>query len=366
MSSRVQPEDYKDYTVAKLKPILKERRQPVSGTKTELVERLYNSYTVAELKIILKEEGLPVSGKKAEMLERLQIPHLTKPVRDNTGAVADSGFQHSSSISYWYSLKKLFVPEDETDALSNMKIYWGVCLLLLVLALFGPWFVFNSEISDEGCCGKTFDREYGLLKLQEKENVYLNWDVTESSSEGFAYSENSGQFEKRQDIAFAVLILVGIAVFIMAIPNAVFLHLARRNLAKRSPVIADLRNLKDVQDKLDLLWKKLTSLQEKNVSTTSLIPLIKKIEKDIPATVNEGMVPIHDQKLVKCIAAVSTIAIIIGLAAGLYFGEKWPDAMDEDACAYNYEDGSDDAKECSMVQGFWGTFHAPYTGSYLD
>ena len=94
MSSRVQPEDYKDYTVAELKSILKERRQPVSGTKTELVERLYNSYTVAELKIILKEEGLPVSGKKAEMLERLQIPHLTKPVRYKTGAVGDSGFPY--------------------------------------------------------------------------------------------------------------------------------------------------------------------------------------------------------------------------------------------------------------------------------
>ena len=124
MSSRVRPEDYKGpassrsasasgrtatyYTVAELKSILKERRQPVSGTKTELVERLYNSYTVAELKIILKEEGLPVSGKKAEMLERLQIPHLTKPVRYKTGAVGDFGFQHSS----WYRLEKLFVPKD--------------------------------------------------------------------------------------------------------------------------------------------------------------------------------------------------------------------------------------------------------------
>ena len=179
-------------------------------------------------------------------------------------------------------------------------------------------------------------------------------------------SENSGQFEKRQNVAFTVLILVGIAVFIMAIPNAVFLYLARRNLAKRSPVIADLRNLKDVQKKLGFLWKKMTSLQGNNIGFAGLIPLLKKIEKDIPATINEGMVPIRDQKLVKCIAAVSTIAIIIGLAAGLYFGEKWPDAMDEDACAYSYEDGSDDAKECSMVQGFSGTFHEPYTGGTYD
>ena len=392
MSSRVQPEDYKDYTVAELKSILKERRQPVSGTKTELVERLYNSYTVAELKIILKEEGLPVSGKKADMLERLQIQLITKHGRDKTGAVSDSGVHYSSSIGSWdvkgdftptttsiggasvsYILEKLLRPKDETNALSNLRIYWGVGLLLLVLARFGPWFVFNSEISDDGCCGKTFDREYGLLKLQEKENVYLNWDVTESSSEGFAYSENSGQFEKRQNVAFTVLILVGIAVFIMAIPNAVFLHLARRNLAKRSPVIADLRNLKDVQKKLVFLWKKMTSLQGNNIGFAGLIPLLKKIEKDIPTTINEGMVPIRDQKFVKCIAAVSTIAIIICLAAGLYFGVKWLDAMGEDACAYSYEEGglmnvygSNDAKECSVVQGFRGTFHVPYTGTYLD
>ena len=180
MSSRIQPDDYKDYTVAELKSILKERRQPVSGTKTELVERLYNSYTVTELKIILKVEGFPVSGKKADMLERLQIQHLTKHARYKTGAVGDFGFQNSSNISSPY-LEKLLRPKNETDALSNIKMYWGVGLLLLVLALFGPWFVFNSEMN--GCCGKTFDREYGLSKLQEKENIYLNWDVTASSSE---------------------------------------------------------------------------------------------------------------------------------------------------------------------------------------
>ena len=40
-------------------------------TKTEDTDD-YDNMTVAELKDVLKEKGLPVSGKKSELIERLQ------------------------------------------------------------------------------------------------------------------------------------------------------------------------------------------------------------------------------------------------------------------------------------------------------
>jgi len=42
-------------------------------TKTKDVDVFdYDNMTVAELKDVLKEKGLPVSGKKSELIERLQ------------------------------------------------------------------------------------------------------------------------------------------------------------------------------------------------------------------------------------------------------------------------------------------------------
>jgi len=105
--------DYDSMTVPNLKAALKEQGLPVSGKKTELIERLkenskdeynaetvnpigeekadeetseeetesketkttdvdYDSMTVPNLKAALKEQGLPVSGKKTELIERLK------------------------------------------------------------------------------------------------------------------------------------------------------------------------------------------------------------------------------------------------------------------------------------------------------
>ena len=84
--------DYSSMTGAELKNILKEKGLPVSGNKSELIERLqgdfddseteettevdekidYSNMTVPELKNVLKEKGLPVSGKKSELIKRLQ------------------------------------------------------------------------------------------------------------------------------------------------------------------------------------------------------------------------------------------------------------------------------------------------------
>ena len=100
--------DYDSMTMPNLKAALKEQGLPVSGKKTELIERLkenskdedkaktvdpieegeiseeaksketettdvdYDSMTVPNLKAALKEQGLPVSGKKTELIERLK------------------------------------------------------------------------------------------------------------------------------------------------------------------------------------------------------------------------------------------------------------------------------------------------------
>ena len=105
--------DYDNMTISDLKAALKEQGLPVSGKKTELIERLkedskdeskaetidsieeekadketseeetesketktmgvdYDSMTVPNLKAALKEQGLPVSGKKTELIERLK------------------------------------------------------------------------------------------------------------------------------------------------------------------------------------------------------------------------------------------------------------------------------------------------------
>ena len=44
-----------------------------NGAKEEIID--YSSMTVAELKTVLKEKGLPVSGKKSELIERLEGDH---------------------------------------------------------------------------------------------------------------------------------------------------------------------------------------------------------------------------------------------------------------------------------------------------
>jgi large subunit ribosomal protein L24 len=87
--------DYSNMTVPELKNSLKEKGLPISGKKSELIERLkgdfddsedseteettevdekidYSNMTVPELKSVLKEKGLPISGKKSELIERLQ------------------------------------------------------------------------------------------------------------------------------------------------------------------------------------------------------------------------------------------------------------------------------------------------------
>tara|TARA_B100000953_G_scaffold283120_2_gene261849 strand:+ start:1503 stop:2282 length:780 start_codon:yes stop_codon:yes gene_type:complete len=87
--------DYSTMTVPELKNVLKEKGLPVNGKKSELIERLkedsddsedteteettdvdekidYSGMTVPELKNVLKEKGLPVSGKKTELIERLE------------------------------------------------------------------------------------------------------------------------------------------------------------------------------------------------------------------------------------------------------------------------------------------------------
>ena len=41
------------------------------GTKPELIVRIYNSLSVQDLKNLLKEAGKPVSGKKSDLIDRL-------------------------------------------------------------------------------------------------------------------------------------------------------------------------------------------------------------------------------------------------------------------------------------------------------
>ena len=43
----------------------------------------YTSMTVAELKVLLKEQGLPVSGKKSELIERLSAVDEPMPENDD-------------------------------------------------------------------------------------------------------------------------------------------------------------------------------------------------------------------------------------------------------------------------------------------
>ena len=92
--------DYDSMTLPDLKAALKEQGLPVSGKKAELIERLkensedetidpieeegtseeetettdvdYDTMTVPNLKAALKEQGLPISGKKTELIERLK------------------------------------------------------------------------------------------------------------------------------------------------------------------------------------------------------------------------------------------------------------------------------------------------------
>ena len=59
----------------KLKPELVEISKSLdidhSGTKNEIIERIYDSQNVSQLKELLKEQGKPVSGKKSDLILRL-------------------------------------------------------------------------------------------------------------------------------------------------------------------------------------------------------------------------------------------------------------------------------------------------------
>ena len=59
----------------KLKPELVEISKNLNlehtGTKINLIERIYNSQNVSELKKLLKDAGKPVSGKKSDLISRL-------------------------------------------------------------------------------------------------------------------------------------------------------------------------------------------------------------------------------------------------------------------------------------------------------
>ena len=48
----------------------------------------YTDMTVAELKVLLKEQGLPVSGKKSELIERLSDANAEVPEVDDVEAPA--------------------------------------------------------------------------------------------------------------------------------------------------------------------------------------------------------------------------------------------------------------------------------------
>ena len=48
----------------------------------------YTSMTVAELKVLLKEQGLPVSGKKSELIERLSGANSEVPEAEDVEAPA--------------------------------------------------------------------------------------------------------------------------------------------------------------------------------------------------------------------------------------------------------------------------------------
>ena len=48
----------------------------------------YTSMTVAELKVLLKEQGLPVSGKKSELIERLSDANEEVPEAEDVEAPA--------------------------------------------------------------------------------------------------------------------------------------------------------------------------------------------------------------------------------------------------------------------------------------
>ena len=236
-------------------------------------------------------------------------------------------------------LSEALTPRSTVGSLEIIGVYYGAGLLFLLLALLGPWFIFEESM-DVGYDGTvpTIRQMFGLWSVEVTTFDYSpgSWVDYDTDIDKLGYSENSDQFREREAVAFITRILVGTEMGIMAIPNGIFLFLASRNLAERGPTMKDLRNLKNIQDKLNLLWKKLTFLQEKNVRITGLIPPLEAIEKNMPGSINvPGLM--SDQNFVKCIVAVSSTAIIMGVAAGLYFGEEWPDAMQEDS---------------SVVQGF--------------
>ena len=265
-------------------------------------------------------------------------------------------------VSFGFSIATLsnrlleaLTPKSAAESLEMIGKYYGAGLVFFLLALYGPWFIFEEKIDVYGVPSSplpTIEQSFELWSVEVTTFDYLagDWDVYDTDKERLVYSMNSDQFKEREAVAFIARILVVAGMGIMAILNGIFLLLASRDLIGRGPAIKDLRNLKNIQDKLNLLWKKVTSLQEKNVSITGLIPLIEKIEKNIPAKVRLTTVLSRDQKFVRCKAAVSSTAIFMGLAAGLYFGVEWPDAMQEDTSIIGV---------CSVVGSH---FHSEFQG----
>ena len=56
---------------AELIEITKTLELQSSGTKQDLLDRIYESMSVAQLKDLLRQAGKPVSGKKADLISRL-------------------------------------------------------------------------------------------------------------------------------------------------------------------------------------------------------------------------------------------------------------------------------------------------------
>ena len=174
----ISEEDISKLTVAELKILLKEMGLPLTGKKTDLInrikQRIQSKITVAELKILLKEMGLPLTGKKTDLINRIKqrIQKLESKKSELKSELENTGNAWSESQPSWndwgiYWLKFFFIPPIfwvplmfyESHTAPDWAYYsW------LISAFVGLYFLRNTPWSNEH------------MKLEKKWFAMNRWD----------------------------------------------------------------------------------------------------------------------------------------------------------------------------------------------
>ncbi|KAL7527459.1 hypothetical protein ACHAXR_003416 [Thalassiosira sp. AJA248-18] len=131
-------------TVVQLKSQLQQKGLPVTGKKSELIERLNHAatgkknltplqqdkekVTIEQLKHLLRKKGLPVTGRKAELIERLKIGSKTKasPIHamsmEQIRASDERYKQYPNFPKYYKDLKERVALEKERVRLDDILV----------------------------------------------------------------------------------------------------------------------------------------------------------------------------------------------------------------------------------------------------